>query len=246
MRGYFEGEDDEREEGQQPVRRTRDTELTLGAGVLLGIFFGLVFLCGLCFWLGYSIGHHGPVAGGATQSGTQTAAPDQEPLQASGSIPKPSADAQAPASPPASADAGAGESATDNGGNSPSPGPALASQGSSSTNPGAPSPQAQPQVQPAMPSTTTSQAAPPAFSVHQALPAASAQFLVQVAAVSHEEDADVLVNALRRHGYAVSSKREPSDGLIHVRIGPFATRDEANRMCTRLLDDGYNAMIQPQ
>jgi cell division septation protein DedD len=30
-----------------------------------------------------------------------------------------------------------------------------------------------------------------------------------------------------------------------VRIGPFATRDEANRMCTRLLDDGYNAIVQP-
>jgi len=54
-----------------------------------------------------------------------------------------------------------------------------------------------------------------------------------------------LVGALRRRGYVASSKHEPSDGLFHVRIGPLATRDEANRMCTRLLDDGYNAMIQP-
>ena len=69
--------------------------------------------------------------------------------------------------------------------------------------------------------------------------------MVQVAAVSHEEDADVLVGALRKRGYAVTARREPADGLIHVRIGPFSTRDDANRMCRRLLDDGYNAVVEP-
>jgi DedD protein len=69
--------------------------------------------------------------------------------------------------------------------------------------------------------------------------------MVQVAAVSHAEDAGVLVGALRKHGYAASAQREPSDGLIHVRIGPFATHDEAYRMSARLLDDGYNAIVQP-
>lgn len=68
--------------------------------------------------------------------------------------------------------------------------------------------------------------------------------MVQVAAVSHEEDADVLVNALRKRGYTVASQREPTDALIHVRIGPFATRDEATRMARKLLDDGYNAIVQ--
>jgi cell division septation protein DedD len=69
--------------------------------------------------------------------------------------------------------------------------------------------------------------------------------MVQVAAVSHADDASVLVNALRKRGYSANAQREPPDGLIHVRIGPFATHDEANRMCTRLLNDGYNAMVQP-
>ena len=55
----------------------------------------------------------------------------------------------------------------------------------------------------------------------------------------------MLANALRKRGYAVTAQREPSDGLIHVRIGPFSSRDEANRMCMKLLNDGYNAMIQP-
>ena len=45
--------------------------------------------------------------------------------------------------------------------------------------------------------------------------------MVQVAAVKNDEDATVLTNALRRRGYPVISHRDPADGLIHVRIGPF-------------------------
>ena len=69
-------------------------------------------------------------------------------------------------------------------------------------------------------------------------------FMVQIAAVSNQEDADVLTNALRKRGYAVSEKREPVDNLIHVRIGPFATPAEANSWKNRLLNDGYNAIVQ--
>jgi cell division septation protein DedD len=69
--------------------------------------------------------------------------------------------------------------------------------------------------------------------------------MVQVAAVSHAEDADVLVDALRKRGYAVTERRDPADGLIHVRIGPFASREEANRWRDKLLGDGYNAIVQP-
>jgi cell division septation protein DedD len=83
-----------------------------------------------------------------------------------------------------------------------------------------------------------------AQTVHSALPSAN-ELMVQVAAVSHQEDASVLVNALRQRGYSASAQQDPSDGLIHVRIGPFKTREEANRMARRLLDDGYNAMVQP-
>ena len=45
--------------------------------------------------------------------------------------------------------------------------------------------------------------------------------MVQIAAVSNPEDASVLTNALRKRGYTVTARREPADGLIHVRIGPF-------------------------
>jgi cell division septation protein DedD len=72
-----------------------------------------------------------------------------------------------------------------------------------------------------------------------------ATFLVQIASVSHVEDASVLVNALRKRGYTVTAQRKPEDGLIHVWIGPFSSRDEAHRWKLKLLDDGYNAIVQP-
>jgi cell division septation protein DedD len=69
--------------------------------------------------------------------------------------------------------------------------------------------------------------------------------MVQIAAVSHQEDADVLADALRKRGYAVSARRDPGDTLIHVRIGPFSSRADADRWRLKLLNDGYNAMIMP-
>ena len=68
--------------------------------------------------------------------------------------------------------------------------------------------------------------------------------MVQIAAVSQKADADVLVGALLRRGYAVSARREPLDGLIHVKIGPFKTPSEAEGWRQKLLNDGYNAEIQ--
>jgi cell division septation protein DedD len=69
--------------------------------------------------------------------------------------------------------------------------------------------------------------------------------VVQIAAVANSEDADVLVNALRKRGYAVTARRDPTDNLIHVRIGPFGTRNIADQWRQKLLNDGYNAIVQP-
>ena len=49
----------------------------------------------------------------------------------------------------------------------------------------------------------------------------------------------------KRQGYTVTAQRKPEDGLIHVWIGPFSSRDEANRWRMELQDDGYNAIVQP-
>jgi cell division septation protein DedD len=68
--------------------------------------------------------------------------------------------------------------------------------------------------------------------------------MVQIAAVSHQEDAEVLVNALRKRGYAVSVSHDAADSLLHVRVGPFANLGEADKWRQKLLNDGYNAIVQ--
>jgi len=69
--------------------------------------------------------------------------------------------------------------------------------------------------------------------------------MVQIAAVSHQEDAEVLQGALRKRGYRVTAGRDAEDNLIHVRIGPFNSREEAGKWRQKLLGDGYNAIVQP-
>ncbi|MGO8757052.1 MAG: SPOR domain-containing protein [Terracidiphilus sp.] len=235
MRDYFDEEEPRRAD------RGRDTEVTLGAGAVIGIVLALLVLCGLCFGIGYAVGRHG---GAAPAAGAQTAAPDQEPLQANGTIPKPSAAAGAPVPQPAPGSDGTTPATTDSGANPPTASQSQPGSGQSASPAGA----AEPQVKQALPAEqNASQPAAGAVTpgVRPAMPAGAVPLMVQIAAVSHQEDADVLVGALRKRGYAVTTQREPADALIHVRIGPFASRDDANRMCRKLLDDGYNAVVQP-
>lgn len=221
MRGVF-----DEEEEQERSRQGRDTELTLGSGMLLALFFALVLLCGLCFGMGYAVGHRGsaPPAAAAAQP-----APEQEPLQASGSIPKPSAIAQTPVTPADDqAQAGTGASAQA----SPEGAGAAAANA-----PGSPVHPALAAASPQQSAAAMPQAVHPAF--------AAPPLMVQIAAVSNPDDAEVLVNALRQRNYPVTVRRDPSDNYIHVRIGPFATRAQAEQWKAKLLNDGYNAVIQP-
>lgn len=241
MRGVF----DERE--REPVQTVRDTELTLGSGALLAIGFGLIALCALCFGLGYEFGHRSAPASLAVLS-----KPAALPAE-SNSHAKPSATQQpGQTNPPQPVDASqlpAGVTAV------PSALPGAATQ--------TPAPAAQPgttssaaEIRPALtPAVETSQSGQPAAvaqsAVHPAFasttqpvatPAGS--LMVQIAAVSNAEDASVLTNALRKRGYTVTERREPADNLIHVRVGPFATPAEANAWRMKLLNDGYNAIVQ--
>ena len=223
MRGTF----DDRE--MEPARQSRDTELTLGTTTLLAIFFGLVLLCGLCFGVGYSMGRRG--SAGPT-AGLQPEANAQTTLQADGSHPKPSARTATPAP----ADTTAAAPGTDD-----APIPPTGGQSAQSAGGGSAATTAQAQVRPALP--------PAATQAQPALPSsvigAAGSLMVQVAAVSNQEDADVLSNALRKRGYPVNERRDAGDGMVHVRIGPFNTRDDANKWRMKLLNDGYNAIVQP-
>lgn len=74
-------------------------------------------------------------------------------------------------------------------------------------------------------------------------PVPTDSFVVQIAAVSHQEDAELLITDLRKRGYIVTTHTE-GDKLIHVQMGPFSTRKDADAMRQRLLAAGYNAIIK--
>jgi cell division septation protein DedD len=226
MRGVF----DDRQ--VQQAQASRDTEITLNPTMLFVLAFGLLTVCAVCFGFGYSMGHR---AGPDTNLLLQTATGEPLPPSDSGH-PKPSADAQTASPVPASSTADDGTPST--AGASVESAAVAAAGGSSS---------AAAQVKPALtdgPAVMASAAIPSSTSVAPAMSAGLA-LMVQIAAVSEQDDADVLMGALRKRGYAVAGHREPLDGLIHVRIGPFKSRDEADKWRDKLLGDGYNAIVQP-
>jgi cell division septation protein DedD len=49
---------------------------------------------------------------------------------------------------------------------------------------------------------------------------------------------------LKKRGYSVSIRHEPQDKLLHVQIGPFASKKDAEAMRQKLLADGYNAIVK--
>jgi DedD protein len=200
MRGPYD------EEEFESLNRRRDTELTLSSFSLLGIFFGLVLLCGLFFGIGYEVGRH---------SASQPTAAIQLPTAISRPF---SSLGSSSSKPSASAPTGSISSSQQAAANSPA---------TPITNPAAGYSSGQ----------SGNSAAPTSTS--------ATVLMVQIAAVPDEEDAEVLVNALRKHGYAVTAHREPVDNLIHVRIGPFSNRNDANATRLKLLNDGYNAIMQP-
>jgi cell division septation protein DedD len=68
--------------------------------------------------------------------------------------------------------------------------------------------------------------------------------MVQIMALSHKEDADAMVAALKRHGYDVSISQDSLDSLLHLEVGPFKNKSDAEAVRHKLMTDGYNATIQ--
>lgn len=218
----------------------RDAEITLGMRSLLGIFFGLVLICGLFFGLGYSIGRGSSHAGLASEASPSSLTPT--------AMPKPSADqglgaASSPDAQPAAAtqDSAAAPAVT-----TPAAVPSAAAQPPVVEQTAAsPASTPQPKSVSAAEQPAAEQSAAPA-AARAATPATSQMgtFMVQIAAVRLQQDATGLVGSLRNHGYKAVVRNVPQDSLLHVQIGPFATRTEAMEMRARLLADGYNAVVK--
>lgn len=228
-----------REEELKNAESERDTELTLSTGMLLVIGCGLILLCGICFGLGYSVGHRSSAEPPATVSPSSTSTIS---AQTVGSTSKPMAAGQAPVQPRNQTAVNVPVESGGDEAHATAVAPVAANESSTS---------AQPQVKPALqsqvrPALSSQMSGTPASLPIKVQPALSQPpgLMVQIAAVSRTEDAEVLVNALRRRGYAVAVRREVADSLLHVQIGPFANRNDANVMRQKLLNDGYNAIVQ--
>lgn len=70
-------------------------------------------------------------------------------------------------------------------------------------------------------------------------------YLVQVAAVSKQEDAEALVDALKKKQYpAFVASTSSADKLFRVQVGPFSDIKEAEGVRARLISDGYNPILK--
>jgi DedD protein len=219
MRTLFDTEEEE---------EVKASEITLSTASLLGIFFGLVLICGVFFGFGYSMGRGSGHAAQARSVDNIPATSSSDAEETASAAP-PSAAASAPveqppapqAAPPAPEEKAA---------------PPKVDVGEQQT-PAAPQAQAV--------SKPSAVKVPPAYiPPADAPPTATGKPMVQIAAVARPEDAYVLVNALRQRGYGVTVRSEPQDKLLHVQVGPFADVTQAAAMKQKLLSDGYNAIIK--
>jgi cell division septation protein DedD len=70
-------------------------------------------------------------------------------------------------------------------------------------------------------------------------------YFVQVAAVSKQEDAEALVDALKKKEYpAFVAAQSASDKLFRVQLGPYSEAKDAEAMRTRLVGDGYSPILK--
>ncbi len=193
----------------------QDTEITLGTGKLLLLFFGLVALCAVFFAFGYNLGRSSALPAVAERT-PPAVGENAKPANKSGTAPGTKA-----------ADLTFYKAVEQNDSN-PQLSPAQAAP--------APSP----------PASESSPAPPAASNVPDptALPSANSYY-VQVAAVSKQEDAEALVEALKKKQYpAFTANGSSGDKLFHVQVGPYMDIKDAEIMRAKLISDGYNPILK--
>jgi cell division septation protein DedD len=214
---------------QRLTSESEEHEFTLGVGKLVGLFFLLVVFCALCFAVGYGLGRSGakpPALAAEVQ-----AAP-------ASTVAKPVATQQS--DPSARGDCPTGENCKPSG-TPPAQDLSFYKAVEQKESPARLTPakpvQTPPPAKPAQP-------APLKTPAPQNTPAVGSGIMVQVAAVSRREDAEVLQDALRRKQYPVLITTAPTDKLFHVQIGPFSDSKEAETTRTRLQGAGYNPILK--
>ncbi len=196
---------------------SQDTEITLGTGKMLVLFFGLVALCGLFFGLGFSLGRNSgrPSLAGSDPAQASSGAALRTSATKSNGTPQSgegltfykAVEQKDPNAQMASNDGAKDGAAT--------PAPATKDQENQS---GAPDP---------------------------ATALAASSYFVQVAAVSKQDDAQALVDALKKKQYtAFTSNSSATDKFFHVQVGPFNDLKDAEATRAKLISDGYNPILK--
>jgi cell division septation protein DedD len=219
--------DDLRDDGYSGRRAGRDSdsdsdsndrEISLGTPTILGIFFVLALALAAVFGLGYTLGRHSAEPTAELTGATPAPSLVTAPKPSAGSA----ADRPVVSAPPPPADT------------APPPAPSQTAtvplNPPAATTPPTLTPAAKPSAPTPQPTTNNQQ------------PATS--FVVQVAAVSSQDVADILTSSLEKKGYTVVVRNEPQDKLLHVQIGPFPDKQEAEAMRARVLADGFNAIVK--
>ena len=195
----------------------QDTEITLGTSKLLGLFFGLVIICAVFFALGYTLGRKSDAA--------LTTSPNA-PLPTTSNRSKPGGSAT---NQPSMTFYKAVEQKDANAQLT----PATSSEAGTATSTAAPAASA------GTPGTESATHSEPMGT----LPTSA--YFVQVAAVSKQDDAEALVDALKKKQYpAFVASNSGSDKLFHVQVGPFSDLKEAEGMRSRLINDGYSPILK--
>jgi cell division septation protein DedD len=204
----------------------KDTEIILGTGKLLAIFFGLVAICGSFFGLGYSLGRTSSPMALRSGPATVVSGPGTKPV-AGVTLTTPAAVTEPPSSGPnAPVDSQPAQSS--------SPDAATVDR---TADDAIPAPTVKPAAQTSTSEIATTSTATPELQ--------GGSITVQVSAVTKEEDAQALVSALRKKNYPVFvSPNASSDNLYHVQVGPFAELKDAEAMKGKLAGDGYNAIVK--
>jgi len=241
-----------------------DSEITLGAGKLLGLFFLLAAICGVFFSIGYSVGRSSGREQALNDQPSQVNAassPDSVLASTSGSDGKPSpgvaakSDIQAPAA--GDADANDQQKLTfykavqqdDN----PTPDTEKAYQPGHDLRSGGETPQSRKvaATEPTAVVASVPASAPPAKPAadvisHTSPVTGPGTIVVQIAAVSREDDAVALAGALRKKNYNVFVVNNPvtNDKFYHVQVGPFSNMADAQAMKAKLTAEGYNPIIK--
>lgn len=192
---------------------SQDTEITLGTGKMLALFFSLVALCGLFFGLGFSLGR------GSVRSLT---GPEQAQTGSGPALRNSAMKSNGSAAPQATDGMTFYKTVEQKDANPPLPKAEVASKEDSAKEKGNNS---------APPDPLTATAGPGYF--------------VQVAAVTKQDDAQALVDALKKKQYAAFTSNTSSvDKFFHVQVGPFSDLKDAEATKAKLVSDGYNPILK--